>query len=141
MRRRSGPFSALDDHNGGHSLGETVEKAPLQFCGPNTLDRVDSVPDHTLSSIRAAPAAAVVARIQPAATRVPAIHRDAPSSRQYPSCPRFTIGSRVSVAKNQGFQTGFWSVSIGTGSCSTNQPLPSAHRPIDQHTASQGRYP
>ncbi|MDN5932047.1 MAG: hypothetical protein L0I24_13445 [Pseudonocardia sp.] len=47
----------------------------------------------------------------------------------------------MSAANNQGLQAGYWSASIGTGWWIRNRALPSIHRPINQQTASQGRYP
>ncbi|MCW2722549.1 MAG: hypothetical protein JWR81_6371 [Pseudonocardia sp.] len=73
------------------------------------------------------PAAAVVARIQPAATGALPIHCDVPSNLRYPSCPRFTIGSSGSAAKSRPLKTGCRPSSTGDRLVRA-EPDPARHR-------------
>jgi hypothetical protein len=72
---------------------ETGSEQQLQLCGPIQLVRVDFAHDHTLLSIRPAPAAVVVAGFRSAAAETPAIRGGTPSYRRFPPSPRCTIGS------------------------------------------------
>ena len=76
-RRRRGPRRPAGDRRAAAPAGGRV--APR--CGRPTSRSRAARPQARLST-RAAPAAAVVARIQPAATRPLLIHCDAPSNRQ-----------------------------------------------------------